>query len=76
MFIEDSHPNNSILQSQSWRFLMETESYIDRPSTPPLKSVFDSPQLSGSMKVQDGGIALFPGKKIMDSAAKHDCFAG
>lgn len=42
---------------------METESYIDRPSTPPLKSVFDSPQLSGSIKVQDGGIALFPEKK-------------
>ena len=63
MFIEDSHPNNSILQSQSWRFLMETESYIDRPSTPPLKFVFDSPQLSGSIKVQDGGIALFPEKK-------------
>ena len=55
---------------------METESYIDRPSTPPLKSVFDSPQLSGSIKVQDGGIALFPEKKIMDSAAKQDCFAG
>ena len=42
---------------------METESYIDRPSTPPLKSVFDSPQLSGSIKVQDGGITLFPEKK-------------
>ena len=32
------------------------------PSFSPLKSVFDSPQLSGSFNVQDGGIALFPGK--------------
>ena len=45
------------------------------PSTSPLKSVFDSPQLSGSFNVQDGGIALFP-KKIMDRAAKYACFAG
>ena len=30
------------------------------PSTSPLKSVIDSPQLSGSINVQDGGIALFP----------------
>ena len=29
----------------------------------PLKSVFDSPQLSGSSNVQDGGIASFPEKK-------------
>ena len=30
------------------------------PSTSPLKSVIDSPQLSGSNNVQDGGIALSP----------------
>ena len=34
------------------------------PSFSPLKSVFDTPQLSGSFNVQDGGIALFP-EKIM-----------
>ena len=39
------------------------------PSTSPLKSVFDSPQPSGSFNVQDGGIALFL-KKIMNCAAK------
>ena len=41
----------------------------------PLKSVCDSPQLSGSFNVQDAGIALFP-KKFMDRAAKYACFAG
>ena len=34
-----------------------------------MKSVFDSPQLSGSFNLQDGGIALFL-KKIIDCAAK------
>ena len=53
LFIEDSHTNNSSLQSESRRFLTETKSYIDRPSPSPLKSVFDSPQLSCSIKVQD-----------------------
>ena len=50
------------------------------PSTSPLKSVIDSPQLSGSNNVQDGGIALFPPptppKKKMDRAAKYACFTG
>ena len=35
-------------------------SSVLNPSTSPLKSVIDSPQLSGSNNVQDGGIALFP----------------
>ena len=49
------------------------------PSTSPLKSVFDSPQLSGSNNVQDGGIALFPPPpppKKKDRAAKYACFTG
>lgn len=66
---------------QSSRFLTETLRVLwSRPrswkaknkrlqSTSPLKSVFDSPQPSGSFNVQDGGIALFL-KKIMDCAAK------
>ena len=66
---------------QSSRFLTETLRVLwSRPrswkaknkrlqSTSPLKSVFDSPQSSGSFNVQDGGIALFL-KKIMDCAAK------
>ena len=33
------------------------------PSSSPLNSVFDLPQLSGSFNVQDGGVALFPEKK-------------
>ena len=44
-----------------------------------LKSVTDSPQLSGSNNVQDGGIALFPApppQKKMDRAAKYACFTG
>lgn len=44
-----------------------------------LKSVTDSPQLSGSNNVQDGGIALFPPPpppKKMDRAAKYACFTG
>ena len=45
------------------------------PSSSPLNSVFDLPQLSGSFNVQDGGIALFPEKKH-DCAAKYACFAG
>ena len=47
-----------------------------RLTTPPpfLKSVFDSPQLSGSFNVQDGGKALLP-KKIIKRAAKYACFA-
>ena len=57
--------------------------------SPPLKSVIsynypglviDSPQLSGSINVQDGGIALFPPpappQKKMDCAAKYACFTG
>ena len=32
---------------------------ILNPSTSPLKSVFDSCQLSGSINVQDGGTTLF-----------------
>ena len=32
------------------------------PSTSTLKSVFDSPQLSDSFNIQDGGIALSPQK--------------
>ena len=35
-------------------------SSMSNPSSSPLKSVIDSPQLSGSNNVQDGGIALFP----------------
>ena len=75
LFIEDSHTNNSSLQSESRRFLTETKSYIDRPSTSPLKSVFDSPQLSCSIKVQDRD-SIISEKKIMDSAAKYACFSG
>ena len=72
---EDSHTNNSSLQSEGRRFLRETKSYIDRPSTSPLKPVFDSPQLSGSIKVQDGGDNIIS-EKIKDSAAKYACFSG
>ena len=35
------------------------------PSSSPLNSVFDLPQLSGSFNVQDGGIALFPEKNMI-----------
>ena len=45
------------------------------PSNSPLKSVFDSSQLSGSINVQDGGTTSFP-KQIMDRAPKYVCFAG
>ena len=74
--------NEIILESYSLqckRFLTETQTYTDlgrhleRPRerpTSPLKSVIDSPQLSGSINVQDGRITLFP-KKIMDRAAKY-----
>ena len=43
------------------------------PSTSPLKSVFDSSQLSGSINVQDGGTTS---KQFMDRAPKYACFAG
>ena len=46
------------------------------PSSSPLKSVFDSAQISGSFNVQDGGMALFPEKKNNDRAAKSAWFAG
>ena len=46
------------------------------PSSSPLKSVFDSAQISGSFKVQDGGIALFPEKKIMIALQKSAWCAG
>ena len=74
--------NEIILEScslQCKRFLTETQTYTDRGRhlekprerpTSPLKSVIDSPQLSGSINVQDGRITLFP-KKIMDRAAKY-----
>ena len=58
-------------------------SSVLKPSTSPLKSVIDSPQLSGSNNVQDGGIALFPPHppppspaQKMDRAAKYACFTG
>ena len=57
-------------------------SSVLNPSTSPLKSVIDSPQLSGSNNVQDGGIALFPPPpppspaQKMDRAAKYACFTG
>ena len=35
------------------------------PSSSPLNSVFDLPQLSGSFNVQDGGIALLPEKNMI-----------
>ena len=42
-----------------------------------LTGTVDSPQLSGSFNVQDGGIALFPKKKKnMDRSGKYRCFAG
>ena len=79
--------NEIILESYSLqcrRFLAETQTYIDRGRhlekqrkrpTSPLKSVIDSPPLSGSINVQDGRKTLFP-KKIMDRAAKYAYFAG
>ena len=55
---------------QSRRFLIETLRNIDhgrhlkkQKTNSPLKSVFDSPQLSGSFNVQDDWIALLPKKK-------------
>ena len=57
-------------------------SSMSNPSSSPLKSVIDSPQLSGSNNVQDGGIALFPPppppplQKKVDRAAKYACFTG
>ena len=57
-------------------------SSVLNPSTSPLKSVIDSPQLSGSNNVQDGGIALFPPhppplpRPKIDRAAKYACFTG
>ena len=41
-----------------------------------LTGTVDSPQLSGSFNVQDGGISLFPKKKNMDRSGKYHCFAG
>ena len=56
------------------RFLPSpSPSPILNPSTSPLKSVFDSSQLSGSINVQDGGTTL---KQFMDRAPKYACFAG
>ena len=62
---------------QSRRFLMETLRNIDhgrhlkkQKTNSPLKSVFDSPQLSGSFNVQDDWIALLPKKKNYGSRCK------
>ena len=45
---------------QAYFFLPSpSPSPILNPSTSPLKSVFDSSQLSGSINVQDGGTTLF-----------------
>ena len=60
------HLNNSL---QSRRFLTKTRRYID-PSAPPLKSVFDSSQLSGSINVQDGRTTSFL-KTIPGSRSKR-----
>ena len=40
-----------------------------------LTGTVNSPQLSGSFNVQDGGIALFPEKKKHGRSRKYNCFA-
>ena len=54
---------------------LPSPSPILNPSTSPLKTLFDSSQLSGSINVQDGGTTL-SWKQFMDLAPKYACFAG
>ena len=54
---------------------LPSPSPILNPSTSPLKSLFDSSQLSGSINVQDGGTTSFL-KTVFDRAPKYACFAG
>ena len=52
-----------IWSSKFTTYLHLSQTLVNPFFRPVLKSVFDSPQISGSFNVQDGEIALFPEKK-------------